>query len=81
MGRPLAQMICGKPPQTIRSFAPSIRQHIADNTPLLPFLQQTNQSKPDAAAHQPTPGSLALLPSSLQHQLNCLQAINKTIKV
>ena len=68
------------PPQTIPSLAPSINQHIFDNTPLLPLLQQTNQSKPDAAAHQPTPGSLALLPPSLQHQLNCLQAINKTIK-
>ena len=80
MGLPLAQLICGMPPQTIPSLAPSINQHIADSTPLLPPLQQTNQSKPDAAAHQPTPGSLALLPSSLQHQSNCLQAINKTIK-
>ena len=35
---------------------------------------------PDATFHQPTPGSSALLPSPLQHQSNCLQAINKTIK-
>ena len=80
MSLPLAQLICGMPPQTIPSLAPSINQHIADNTLLLPLLQPTNQSKPVAAAHQPTPGSSALLPSSLQHQAKCLQAINKTIK-
>ena len=76
MGLLLAQLICGTPPQT----NPSINQHITDGTFLLPLLQQTNQSKPDAAAHHPTPGSLALLPSSTQHQSNCLQAINETIK-
>ena len=80
MGLPLAQLLCGLPPQAIPYLAPSINQHIADNTPLLPFLQQTNQPKPDAAVHQPTPVSLALLPSSLQHQSNCLQAFNKIIK-
>ena len=80
MGLPLAQLIRGMPPQTIPSLAPSFNQHIADTTPLLPLLQQTNHSKPDAAVHPPTPGSLALLPSSLQHQSNCLQAIDKTIK-
>ena len=80
LGLPLAQLVCGMPPQTIPSLAPSINQHIADNTTVLPLLQQTNQSKPYAAAHQPTPGLLTLLPSSLQHQSNCLQAINKTIK-
>ena len=76
----MAQLICGLPPQTIPSLAPSINQHIADTTLLLPLPRQTNQSTPDAAAHQLTPGSLALLPSSLQHHSNCLQAINKTIK-
>ena len=80
MGLPLAQLICGMPPQTIPSLAPSITQHLADNTLLLPLRQQPNQFKPDAAAHQPAPGSSASLPSSLQHQSNCLQAINKTIK-
>ena len=79
MGLPLAQLVCGMPPQTIPSHAPSINQHIANNT-LLPLLQPTNQSQPDAAVHQPTPGYLALLPSTLQHQSNCLQAINKTLK-
>ena len=76
----LAQIICGMPPQTIPSHAPSINQHIADNTLFLPLLQPTNQSKPDAAVHEPTPGSSTLLPSSLQHQANCLQAIHKTIQ-
>ena len=40
----------------------------------------TNQSKPNAADHQPTPGSSALLSSPLKHQANCLQAIHKTIQ-
>ena len=80
MNLPLAQIICGMPPQTIPSQASSINQHIADNTLLLPLLQQTNQSQPDAAAHQSTPGRSAFLPPSLQHQSNCLQAITKTIK-
>ena len=80
MGLPLAQSIFGMPLQTIPSHVPSIDQHITDGTFILPLLKPTNQSKPDAAAHQTTPGSLALLPSSLQHQSNCLQAIKKTIK-
>ena len=80
VGLPLAQLICGMPPQTNPSHAPSINQHIADNTLLLSLLQPTNQSKPDTAVHQLIPGSSALLPSSFQHQANCLQAINQTIK-
>ena len=80
MNLPLAQLICGMPPQIIPSHAPSINQQIADTTLLLPLLQQTNQSEPDAAAHHSTPGPSASLPSSLQHQSNCLQAITKTIK-
>ena len=80
MSLPLAQLICGMPPPTIPSHVPSINQHIADNTLLLPVLQPTNQSKPDAAVHQPTPGSSTPLPSSLQHQANWLQAIHKTIQ-
>ena len=77
---PLAQLICGMPSQIIPSHVPSINQHIADNTLLHPLLQQTNQSQPDAAAHLSMPGPSASLPSSLQHQSNCLQAITKTIK-
>ena len=80
MNLPLAQLICGVPPQIIPYQAPSVNQHIADTTLLLPLLQQTNQSQPNAAAHQSTPGPSASLPSSLQHQSNCLQAITKTIK-
>ena len=80
MGLPLAQLICGVPPHLIPSLVPPINQYNSDNTLLLLLLPQTNQSKPDAAAHQPTPGSSASLLSSFQHQSNCLQAINKTIK-
>ena len=80
MSLPLAQSICGMPPQTIPSHAPSINQHITDGTFLLPLLQPTNQSKPEAAAHQPTLGSSAFLSSPLQHQANCLQAFHKTVQ-
>ena len=76
----LAQLFCGLPPQTTPSHAPSIYQHTSDGTLLLHLLQSTNQSKPDAAAHQPTSGSSALLSSPLQRHANCLQAIHKTIQ-
>ena len=80
MSLPLAQLICGMPPQTIPPLAPSINQHLTNSTFLLPLLQPTNQSTPDAAAHQPTPGCSTLLPSSLQHQANCLQVINNSMQ-
>ena len=80
MSLPLAEVLCGMPPQIIPSLAPSTNQHLNDGTFLLPLLQPTSQPKPDAAVHQPTPGSSALLPSPLQHQANCLQAIHKTIQ-
>ena len=80
MGLPLAQLMCGMPPQTVPLLVPSTHQPLTDSTSLLPLLQPTNQFTPDAAAHKPTPGSFALLPSSLQHQANCLQAIQKTIQ-
>ena len=54
------------------------KQHIPDGTFRLPLLQPTDQSKPNAAAHQPTPESSALLSSPLQLQANCLQGIQKT---
>ena len=80
MSLPLAHLFCRVPSQIISSHAPSVNQHITDGTLLLPLLQPTNQTKPDAAVHQPTPGSLALLPSSPQQQANCLQAIHKTVQ-
>ena len=80
MSLPLAQLICGMLPQTIPSHAPSIHQHLTDGTFLLTLLQPTNQSKPDAAVFQSNPGSSTLLPSSLQHQANRLQANHKTIQ-
>ena len=79
MSHPLAHLICGMPPQAIPSHAPSVNTHTTDGTFLHPLLQPT-KSMPDAAVHQPTPGSSLLLPSSLQHQANCLQAIHKTIQ-
>ena len=75
-----AQLFCRLLPLIIPSNAPSINQHISDGTFLLPSLEPTNQSKPNAAAHQPTPDSSALLPSPLQHQAHCLVAIHKTIQ-
>ena len=80
MSFPLAQLICGIPPQITPFHAPSMNQHIPDGTFLLPFLQSTKQSKPNAAAQQPNPESSALLSSPLQHQTNCLQSIHKTIQ-
>ena len=77
---PLVQLFCRMPPQIIPSHAPSINQHIVDGTLLLPPLQPTNQSRPNAVAHRPTPRSPALLYLPLQHQANCLQAIHKTIQ-
>ena len=65
------------PPQIIPSDAPSINQHIADNTLLL---QPINQYTTDAAAHKPTPGPSTHLPSALHHQTKCLQAINNSIQ-
>ena len=68
------------PPQINPSHAPSNNQHITDGTFLLPSLQPKNQSKPNAAAHQLTPESSALLSSPFHHQANCLQAIDKIIQ-
>ena len=77
MNLPMAQLICGMPPQIIPSHAPPINQHIADNSLLL---QPINQYMTDAAAHKPTPGSSTHLPSALHHQMKCLQAINNSIQ-
>ena len=77
---PLAQLICGIPPQITQFHAPSNNQHTTDGTFLLLSLQLTNQSKPNAAAHQPNPESSTPLTSRLQHQKNCLQSIHKTIQ-
>ena len=80
MNIPLAQLISGIPPQVTPPHAPPINQHIADNTLLLPLLQPINQYTKDAAAHKPTPGSSTHLPSSLHHQMKCLQAITNSIQ-
>ena len=80
MNLPLAHIICGMPPQITPSHAPSINQHIADNTLLLPFLQPINQYTKDAAAYKPTLGSSTPLSSSLHLQMKCLQAHNNSIQ-
>ena len=80
MSFPMAQLICGMPPQTIPPSAPSINQHIIDGTFLLPSFQLTSHPKPNAAINQSTPESSALLSSPQLHQTNCLQAIQKTIQ-
>ena len=67
-------------PQITSFHTPSINQHIPDGTFLLPFLQLTKPSKPNAAIQQPNPESSALLFSPLQHRANCLQSIHKTIQ-
>ena len=77
MNLPLAQLICGMPPQIIPSHALSINQNIADNTL---FLQPINQYTTDAAAHKSTPGFSTHPPSALHHQTKCLQAINNSIQ-
>ena len=64
MSLPLAPLLCGMPPQTIPSHAPSVNPHIKDSTFLLPLLQPSSQSKSDGAVHQLTPGSSALLPNT-----------------
>ena len=80
MNLPLAQLICGMPPRITTSHAPSINQHIADNTLFLPLLQPLNQYTKDAAAYKPTLGSSTPLSSSLHYKMKCLQAINNSIQ-
>ena len=80
MSLPLAHLLCGMPSQNILSHVLSINQHISDSTLLVPLLQCSNPSQPDAAAPPPTPGSSAFLSSPLQLQANCLQAFHKTIQ-
>ena len=77
MSFPLAQLICGIPPQITPFHA---NQHITDGTFLLPFLQSTIQSQPNAAAQEPNPESSALLSFPLQHHAICLQSIDKTMQ-
>ena len=76
MNLPLAQLMCGLPPQPISLLDPSIPQQTIDST----LLQPTNQSPADATTRNPICGSSAPLSFSSQYQSNCLQAINRTIK-
>ena len=76
----LAPISCGTPPQIIPSHAPPLNQPITGSTFILPLTQQKNPPKQDVTARQPSPGSVCLLSSTLQHQGNYLQAIHKTIQ-
>ena len=76
---PLDQIFCGMPRPINTSHVPPLRQPITDDTFILPLIQPKNPSKQDAEPPQPPPGSSSLLPSPLQHQAQCLQAIHKTI--
>ena len=76
----LAQLFCGMSPQTIPPHAPSFHLHITDGMFLLPSLQLTSLSKPNAAVHQSFPEFSVLLSSLLLHQAKCLQSIHKTIQ-
>ena len=80
MSLPLAQLICGMTQPIIPSHASPINQPNTDGSFILPLFQPTNQSKQDEAIHQSLPGSSSLLPSTLQHQANCIKAIHKTIQ-
>ena len=80
MSLPLAQLFCGMPPPFIPSPASPSTQPITDGTFILLLLPPKNPSKQDAEVHQPLPGPSSLLSSPLQHQVQCLQAIHKTIQ-
>ena len=80
MNFPLVPLTCGPPPQSIPLLTSSINQQPTDSALLLPLLQSTNQSTADTIARKPTCGSSTLLPSSLQNQTKCLQAINNSLQ-
>ena len=80
MSLPLAQKFCGLPPSITPSPDPPLRQPITDGFFILPLTHPRNPCKPDAETLQPPPRSSSLLPSPLQHQAQCLEAIHKTIQ-
>ena len=80
MSLPLARIFCRLPPSITPSPAPPLRQPVPDGTFILPLIQPKNTSKQDAENLQPPPGSSSLLPSNLQLQAQCVQAIHKTIQ-
>ena len=80
MSLPLVQISWELPPSITSSPAPPLRQPITDGTFILPLIQPENPSKQAAGTLQPRPGTSSLLPSPLQHQAQCLQAIHKTIQ-
>ena len=80
MSLPLAEKRCGMPPSITPSHAPPLSQPMADGALILSLIQPKNPSKQDAESLQPPPGSSSFLPSPLKHQVQCPQAIHKTIR-
>ena len=80
MSLPLVHIFCGMPPSITPSHVPPLRQPITDDTFILSLIQPKNPSKQVAEPVQPPPGSSSPLPSPLQHQVQCPQAIHKTIQ-
>ena len=79
MSLPLAQIYCGLPPSITPYPAPPLRQPITDATFILPLSsQRTHLSRMQKLFNHLLDTSL--LPSPLQHQAQCLQAIHKTIQ-
>ena len=77
---PLAQIFCGMPPPIVPRHVPPITQPITDGTFILPPSQSMNLFEQDAEVYQPPPGSSSLLSSPVQHQVQCLQAVHKSIQ-
>ena len=80
MSFPFVQKLCGMSPSIALSHGPPIIQPITDGTMIVPLIQPKNPSMQDAETPQPPPGSSSVIPSSLQHQAQCLKATQKTIQ-
>ena len=78
MSLPLAQRFRGMPPPITPFYGSPITQSTTDGTFIIPLVQPKNPSKQDAETLQLLPGFSSLLPSPLQHQAQCRQAIHKT---
>ena len=77
---PLAQIFCRMPPLITPSHALFLRQPIIDDTFIHSLIQPENTTKQYTEPLQPPLGLSSLLPSHLQHQAQCVQAIHKTMQ-
>ena len=80
MGLPLAQIFCGKPPSIAPSHALPFGQPTTDDSFILRLIQPRNPPRRNAEAPQARPGTSSDWSLPLQHQAQCLQAIQKTIR-